>query len=89
MLIIFLVTIGHNIKNRKAQFLFQRSAETISRTFKLVILAILKLSLILLEKLEPVPDNCTDHRWKYFKVLFQVVKFSLVHFVKFIRLMNI
>ncbi|CAN1173345.1 Putative nuclease HARBI1 [Linum perenne] len=67
MLAIFLVTVGHNIKNRKAQFLFQRSAETISRTFKLVLLAILKLSPSLLEKPEPVPANCTDRRWKYFK----------------------
>ncbi|CAN1154242.1 Putative nuclease HARBI1 [Linum perenne] len=67
MLAIFLVTVGHNIKNRKAQFLFQRSAETISRTIKLVLLSILKCSPLLLETATPVPPNCTDRRWKYFK----------------------
>ncbi|CAN1825503.1 Putative nuclease HARBI1 [Linum perenne] len=67
MVAIFLVTVGHNIKNRKAQFLFQRSAETISRTIKLVLLSILKLSPLLLEKPTPVPDDCTDFRWKHFK----------------------
>ncbi|CAN0907274.1 hypothetical protein LINGRAHAP2_LOCUS24712 [Linum grandiflorum] len=33
MVAIFLVTVGHNIKNRKAQFLFQRSGETISAPY--------------------------------------------------------
>ncbi|CAN0906042.1 hypothetical protein LINGRAHAP2_LOCUS24000 [Linum grandiflorum] len=44
MVSIFLVAVGHNIKNQKAQFIFQRSGETISRVFKLVLLAVLKLS---------------------------------------------
>ncbi|CAN1332297.1 hypothetical protein LINPERPRIM_LOCUS35665 [Linum perenne] len=67
MVAIFLVTIGHNIKNRKAQFLFQRSAETISRIFKLVLLSILKLESQLLAKPTPVPEDCTNKHWKYFK----------------------
>ncbi|CAN1762341.1 hypothetical protein LINPERHAP1_LOCUS8321 [Linum perenne] len=67
MVAIFLVTIGHNIKNRKAQFLFQRSAETISRVFKFVLLSILKLESQLLAKPTPVPQDCTHKNWKYFK----------------------
>ncbi|CAN1162250.1 Putative nuclease HARBI1 [Linum perenne] len=66
MVAIFLVTIGHNIKNRKAQFLFQRSAETISRVLKLVLLSILKMESQLLAKPTPVPPGCTNKNWKYF-----------------------
>ncbi|CAN1139133.1 Putative nuclease HARBI1 [Linum perenne] len=50
MLAIFLVTVGHNTKNRTVQALFHRSAETISRTIRKVLLAILKLHDMLIEK---------------------------------------
>ncbi|CAN1187904.1 hypothetical protein LINPERHAP1_LOCUS28085 [Linum perenne] len=66
MVAIFLVTVGHNIKNRKAQFLFQRSAETISRVIKFVLLSILKLESHLLAKPTPVPQESTTAKWKYF-----------------------
>ncbi|CAN1317839.1 hypothetical protein LINPERPRIM_LOCUS30581 [Linum perenne] len=66
MVAIFLVTVGHNIKNRKAQFLFQRSAETISRVIKLVLLSILKLESHLLPKPTSVPQESTAAKWKYF-----------------------
>ncbi|CAN1324535.1 hypothetical protein LINPERPRIM_LOCUS33141, partial [Linum perenne] len=32
-----------------------------------VLVAILKLYEMMLAKPSPVSDNCTDHRWKYFK----------------------
>ncbi|CAN0843319.1 hypothetical protein LINGRAPRIM_LOCUS183 [Linum grandiflorum] len=32
MLAMFLVTMGHNIKNRTCQFLFRHSGETVFRT---------------------------------------------------------
>ncbi|CAN1756716.1 Putative nuclease HARBI1 [Linum perenne] len=67
MVAIFLVTVGHNIKNRKAQFLFQRSAETISRVIKLVLLSILMLESQLLATPTPVPHDCTHKNWKYFQ----------------------
>ncbi|CAN1139135.1 hypothetical protein LINPERHAP1_LOCUS14719 [Linum perenne] len=67
MLAIFLVTVGHNTKNRTVQALFHRSAETISRTIRKVLLAILKLHDMLIEKPVPVPQTCTDGRWKHFK----------------------
>ncbi|CAN1332181.1 hypothetical protein LINPERPRIM_LOCUS35621 [Linum perenne] len=67
MVTIFLVTVGHNIKNRKTQFLFQRSAEIISRVIKLVLLSNLKLDSQLLAKPIPVPQDLTNKHWKYFK----------------------
>ncbi|CAN0873005.1 hypothetical protein LINGRAHAP2_LOCUS10255 [Linum grandiflorum] len=68
MVAIFLVTVGHNIKNHKAQFLFQRSGEKISRIFKNILLSILKLSPLLMAKPALVLEGCTDIRWKYFTV---------------------
>ncbi|CAN1316425.1 hypothetical protein LINPERPRIM_LOCUS30065 [Linum perenne] len=65
MIAIFLVTIRHNTKNRTFQALFHRSAETISRTIRKVLLAIMKLHDLLIEK--PNPQTCTDRRWKHFK----------------------
>ncbi|CAN0919495.1 hypothetical protein LINGRAHAP2_LOCUS31487 [Linum grandiflorum] len=79
MVAIFLVTVGHNIKNRTDQFLFQRSGETISRVFKLVLLAILKLSPLLLAHPSPVPADCTDKRWKHFQ--FVIKEFVMNHFL--------
>ncbi|CAN1791542.1 hypothetical protein LINPERHAP1_LOCUS19359 [Linum perenne] len=67
MVAMFLLTIGHNAKNRTCQVLFYRSGETVSRTIRCVLDAILKLHTMMLAKRSPVPDNCTDHRWKYFK----------------------
>ena len=73
MVAIFLVTIGHNIKHRTTQVLFHRSTETISRTIKAVLTSILKLHHILLADPVRVPDDCTDARWKFFKVSLQGV----------------
>ncbi|CAN1175207.1 hypothetical protein LINPERHAP2_LOCUS31819 [Linum perenne] len=79
MVAIFLVTVGHNIKNRTAQVLFHRSAETISRTIRKVLCSILKLHHILLAEPIPVPDNCTDARWKYFKGCFGALDGTLIN----------
>ncbi|CAN1146605.1 hypothetical protein LINPERPRIM_LOCUS6517 [Linum perenne] len=76
---IFFVTVGHNIKNRTAQVLFHRSAETISRTIREVLCSILKLHHILLAEPIPVPDNCTDARWKYFKGCFGALDGTLIN----------
>ncbi|XP_057779737.1 uncharacterized protein LOC130998326 [Salvia miltiorrhiza] len=43
------------------------SFETISRYVRTVLKAILKLHVILLVKPEPVPNECDDPRWKWFK----------------------
>ena len=46
-----------------------RSGETISRQFHAVLKAILRLHSLLFKNPEPIPDNSTDERWKWFKVL--------------------
>ncbi|CAN1176172.1 hypothetical protein LINPERHAP2_LOCUS32390, partial [Linum perenne] len=66
MVAIFLVTIGHNIKNRTCQLLFHRSGETVCRTIRRVLVAVLKLYPILIAHPVPVPTNCNDERWKVF-----------------------
>ncbi|CAN1136025.1 hypothetical protein LINPERHAP2_LOCUS9215, partial [Linum perenne] len=63
----FLLTIGHNAKNRTCQVLFYRSGETVSRTIRCVLATILNLHTMMLAKLSHVPENYTDHCWKYFK----------------------
>nr|XP_043623696.1 protein ALP1-like [Erigeron canadensis] len=65
--VIFLHMIAHNIKNRTMITNFHRSGETISRTFSRVCNAVIRLHSRLLKKPEPVLENSTDHRWKWFK----------------------
>ncbi|PWA76471.1 hypothetical protein CTI12_AA233700 [Artemisia annua] len=43
------------------------SGETISRQFNRCLLSILKLHDVLLQKLQPITDDCEDNRWKSFK----------------------
>ena len=66
---IFLNILAHHKKNRDIQVTYYRSGETISRYFQSVISAVLRLHELLLAKPEPVPQDCTDERWKYFKVI--------------------
>lgn len=65
---IFLHIIAHNVKNRVITCRFYRSGETISRYVSRVCNAVLRLHSRLLKKPEPVPENSTDSRWKWFKV---------------------
>ncbi|KAG6487569.1 hypothetical protein ZIOFF_056157 [Zingiber officinale] len=67
LVISFLHIIAHNVKNRVLKRQTARSGETISRQFHLVLNSILRLHNILLKKPEPIPENCTDDRWKWFK----------------------
>ena len=65
---IFLHILAHHAKNRTIVSRFCRSGETISRYFNSVLKAVLRLHDILLKKPDPVRENCTDDRWKIFKV---------------------
>ncbi|CAI0547486.1 unnamed protein product, partial [Linum tenue] len=67
MVMIFLITIGHNAKNRTLQLDFCRSGQTISKVFHKVLHGVLRLHHILLPQPEPVPENSEDVKWKYFK----------------------
>ncbi|KAJ9540575.1 hypothetical protein OSB04_027081 [Centaurea solstitialis] len=64
---IFLHIVAHNVKNRVMICRFHRSGDTISRVVSRVCNAIIRLHPQLLKKPEPVPDNSTDQRWKWFK----------------------
>ena len=65
---IFLHILAHHAKNRTIVSRFYRSGETISRYFNSVLSAVLRLHQILFKKPDPVLENCTDNRWKMFKV---------------------
>jgi hypothetical protein len=64
----FLYTLSHHLKNRTIGRFFFQSGETVSRQFNLCLLAVLKLQHLLLKTPEPIPENSTDDKWKYFKV---------------------
>ncbi|XP_042026162.1 uncharacterized protein LOC121773378 [Salvia splendens] len=63
----FLGVLAHHNKNRIVSFTFLRSGHTVSRYLHAVLNAIIKLHAILFVKPEPVPDDCTDSRWKWFR----------------------
>ncbi|XP_021859976.2 protein ALP1-like isoform X2 [Spinacia oleracea] len=67
MVAIFLHIIGYDEKNREMKFYYHRSQETISRQFHNVLRAILKLWRVLLKTPQPISDDCTYKRWKWFK----------------------
>ncbi|KAI7727109.1 hypothetical protein M8C21_021649 [Ambrosia artemisiifolia] len=64
---IFLHIIAHNVKNRVFICRFHRSGETISRCVSRVCNAVIRLHSRLLKKPEPILENSTDQRWKWFK----------------------
>ena len=57
----FLHVLAHHAKNRVVARQLARSGESISRNFNAILHAILHLHSILFK-------NCTDERWKWFKV---------------------
>ncbi|KAF7804495.1 protein ALP1-like [Senna tora] len=63
----FLHILAHHIKIRVIQFEFRRSGESISRTFNRVLSCMMRLGRVLLKTPEPVPQDSTDGRWKWFK----------------------
>ncbi|XP_041994111.1 putative nuclease HARBI1 [Salvia splendens] len=64
---IFLSILAHHKKNRVVSQNFWRSGGTVSRCVHNVLAAVLSLHSILLSKPKPVPNDCTDYRWKWFK----------------------
>ncbi|TXG67170.1 hypothetical protein EZV62_008445 [Acer yangbiense] len=64
---VFLHILAHHVKNRTIRNRFYRFGETISRYFNSVLSAVLQLHNSLLVSPDPVPENCTDERWKRFK----------------------
>uniref|UniRef100_A0A9I9EAT3 DUF8040 domain-containing protein n=1 Tax=Cucumis melo TaxID=3656 RepID=A0A9I9EAT3_CUCME len=67
MVAMFLHILAHDVKNRVIQWEFMRSGETIFRHFHMVLLAIIRLHDKLLKKPQPVANDCTDQRWRWFE----------------------
>ncbi|KAH6821233.1 hypothetical protein C2S53_008053 [Perilla frutescens var. hirtella] len=63
----FLGILEHHTKNRIVKYNFKRLGYTISKHFNAVLKALLKLHNILLVKPQPIADDSTNDRWKYFK----------------------
>lgn len=76
----FLHTLAHHVKNRTIGGFFLRSGETVSGNFNACLLAVLKLHQLLLKKPEPIPEGCTDFRWKHFKVPNLLIEIYLIDY---------
>ncbi|KAL4030904.1 hypothetical protein IC575_009158 [Cucumis melo] len=68
MIAMFLYILTHDVKNGMIQKEFVRYGEIISRHFNIVLLVALCLHVKLLKNPQPVPNSCTDSRWKWFEV---------------------
>lgn len=66
---IFVSVLAHHKKNRVVGTTFLRSGGTVSYYVHKVLAAVLSLHPVLLSKPTPMPDDCTNHRWKWFKVI--------------------
>ncbi|KAL4029960.1 hypothetical protein IC575_008188 [Cucumis melo] len=66
MVSMFLRILAHDVKNRMIQREFMWFSETIYRHFNIVLLVVLRVHDELLKRLQPVPNSCTDPRWKWF-----------------------
>ncbi|MFQ6661729.1 hypothetical protein Gotur_029779 [Gossypium turneri] len=60
----FLHIISHHLKNRVIKHHFNRSRETVSRSFHNILNAFIRLQDVLFKKAEPITANSTDPRWK-------------------------
>ncbi|CAN1301725.1 Protein ALP1-like [Linum perenne] len=67
MVVMFLHTLGHNVKNRILQKKFGRSGKTVCAIIHAVLTSILRLHKTLYCKAVPVPDHCQHVNWKHFK----------------------
>ncbi|XP_042032228.1 uncharacterized protein LOC121778906 [Salvia splendens] len=64
---IFLSILAHHKKTRVVGHDFMRSSETVSKYTHMVLRGVLTLHEIMLVKPNPVGDDCTGSRWKWFK----------------------
>ena len=68
MVVMFLYTMGHNVKNRILQKEFARSGKTICAVIHAVLQSILNLHEILYVKPVPVKESTPNQQWRHFKV---------------------
>ncbi|KAA0060656.1 putative nuclease HARBI1 [Cucumis melo var. makuwa] len=68
MVAMFLHIVAYDVKNRVIQREFMRLDKTIFCHFNMVLLAVTRLHDELLKKPQPVPNDCTNRRWRWFEV---------------------
>lgn len=78
---IFLSVLAHHKKNRVLRTAFWRAGGTVSYYVHRVLCAVLSLHSVLLSKSTPVREDCTDNRWKWFKVWTLCFMASIVQFI--------
>ncbi|CAN1842256.1 hypothetical protein LINPERHAP1_LOCUS36794 [Linum perenne] len=67
MVVMFLYTLGNNVKNRILQKRFGRSGKTVCAVLHTILTSILRLHQTLYRKVVPVPEHCHHPYWKHFK----------------------
>ncbi|CAN1148892.1 Putative nuclease HARBI1 [Linum perenne] len=67
MVVMFLYTLRHNVKNRIVQKKFGRSGKTVCAALHAVLTSILRLHQTLYQKAFPVPEHSQHPHWKHFK----------------------
>ncbi|GFP96559.1 hypothetical protein PHJA_001800000 [Phtheirospermum japonicum] len=70
---LFLSVLAHHKKNRVVKFDFKRSGFTVSKHFRCVLDAVLRLHPILAIPPSLVDDTCTDNNWKCMKYNFILI----------------
>lgn len=68
MVAMFLNILAHHKKNRSISLYFTRSGRTVSKYFHECLKAMIRCQKDFWKTPEPVPENSTDNRWKWFKV---------------------
>ncbi|KAH6787392.1 hypothetical protein C2S52_006944 [Perilla frutescens var. hirtella] len=63
----FLAILGHHTKNRIVKHNYKRSGRTVSKNFHAVLNSVIRLRPVLLAQPEPVTEDCSNDRWKWFK----------------------
>ncbi|KAH6799932.1 hypothetical protein C2S52_000396 [Perilla frutescens var. hirtella] len=63
----FLAILGHHTKNRIVKHNYIRSGRTVSKNFHAVLNVVIKLHPVLLAQPDPVSEDCSNDRWKWFK----------------------
>ncbi|KAL0438707.1 UNVERIFIED_CONTAM: hypothetical protein Slati_2353700 [Sesamum latifolium] len=76
---IFLSILAHHTKNRVVKYNFKRSGRTISKHFHAVLNAVLKLHPVLLATPQPVTEDNTCSRWRWFKGCLGALDGTYIH----------
>lgn len=74
----FLGILAHHEKNRVVKFKFLRSGHTVSKYIHKVLNAVLNMHSLFLVNPDPIPEDCIDPRWKWFKVMPTIVYFQYI-----------